>query len=80
MTRTEIIYAVNKLAKFTKRPGKTHFEALVHILCNLRDNLLLGIRFCNNLSDAPITKMLISENLSQHHPFLGFPMLLGMRM
>jgi hypothetical protein len=32
MTQADISYAVNKLAKYTKKPGKTHFEALIHIL------------------------------------------------
>jgi hypothetical protein len=42
-TRTDIIYAVNKLARSTKCPGKTHFDALIHILQYLQDNTLLGI-------------------------------------
>ena len=34
LLRTDIIHAVNKLAKFTRRPDRKHFEALVHIwLC-----------------------------------------------
>lgn len=31
-TRTDIIFAVNKLAKYMRKPGKTHFDALVHLL------------------------------------------------
>jgi hypothetical protein len=80
MTRTDIIYAVNKLAKITKCPGKTHFEALIHVLCYLRDNSTVGIRFYSNLSEAPITKMLIAKNISQTHPFLGSLTHLGMMM
>jgi hypothetical protein len=32
MTRCDITFAVNKLAKFSKRPGKVHFEAMLHVL------------------------------------------------
>jgi len=31
MTRPDIIFAVNKLAKYTRKPGKVHFEALIHL-------------------------------------------------
>jgi len=38
MTRVDILYAVNKLAKFTHKPGKVHFEAMIHLLRYLRDH------------------------------------------
>jgi hypothetical protein len=72
MTRTDIIYAINKLAKFSRRPGKVHFEALLHVLRYLRDNCHHGIRFYSNSDDAPIMKMLKMQSLQQHHPFFGF--------
>jgi hypothetical protein len=72
MTRTEIIYAVNKLAKFTRKPGKVHYEALLHLLRYLRNNSLYGVRFYSNLSDAPIYQMLLSQNIEESHPFFGF--------
>jgi len=31
MMRSDI-YAVNKLAKFSRKPGRSHFEALMHVL------------------------------------------------
>jgi hypothetical protein len=43
MTRCDIVYAVNKLAKFTRQPGQNHFEGLLHVLRYLRDNARLGI-------------------------------------
>jgi hypothetical protein len=72
MTRTAIIYAVNKRAKFTKFPGKVHFDVLIHILWYLRDKTFLGIRFYNSLSESPITKMLMVEIISYQHLFFGF--------
>jgi len=45
MTRTDIIYSVNKLAKDKRKPGKPYFEALRY----LRDNSLLVVRCCSNI-------------------------------
>ena len=72
MTRTDIIYAINKLAKFTCKPGKVHFEVLLHLLRYLHNNSLYGVHFYSNLSDAPIYQMLLSQNIEERHPFFGF--------
>jgi hypothetical protein len=32
MTRCDVVHTVNKLAKFTRQPGRNHFEALLHVL------------------------------------------------
>jgi hypothetical protein len=72
MTRMDITHAVNKLAKFSHRTGKSHFEALFHVLRYLRDNCYLGIKFYSNLEEAPLIKMLRSQNIKQHYPFFGF--------
>jgi hypothetical protein len=72
MTRCDITFAVNKLAKFSKRPGRNHFEAMLHVLRYLRDNTFIGIKFYSNAMDAPITHMLIDEKIEQNHPFFTF--------
>ena len=73
LTRTDIIFAVNKLAKFTRRPGENHIKALLHLLGYLRDHTHLGVRFYSNLADAPVTKLL-QENGHDFAliPFYGF--------
>jgi len=50
MTRCDIVHAVNKLAKYTKQPERNHFNALLHVLRYLRDNVLLGIKFYSDLT------------------------------
>jgi len=72
MTRCDIVYAVNKLAKFTRLPGRVHFDVLLHLLRYLRDNAMLGIRFYSDLFKAPLIKMLESQEIQQHHEFFGF--------
>jgi len=69
MTRVDIVYAVNKLAKFTHKPGRIHFEAIVHLLRYLQDHSHVGICFFSNYQNAPITRSLIAENLEISHPF-----------
>jgi hypothetical protein len=72
MTRTDILFAVNKLAKFSRSPGRTHFTVLIHLLRYLRDNVFLGIKFYSNFMEAPLINALQSQNIVQSHPFLGF--------
>jgi hypothetical protein len=72
MTRCDIVYAVNKLAKFTRQPRRNHFEALLHLLRYLRDNALMGIRFYSDLSRAPLITTLQSQEIEQKHPLFGF--------
>lgn len=72
MTRCDITFAVNKLAKFSERPGKKHFEAILHVLRYLRDNTFIGLKFYSNASEAPITHMLHEAGIQQDHPFYTF--------
>jgi hypothetical protein len=36
MTRCNIVYAVNELAKYSRKPGKNQFEAMLHVLRYLK--------------------------------------------
>ena len=66
LSRVDIIHAVNKMAKFTRRPGRNHFIALVHILRYLRDHVYLGVSFYSDLERSPIHLMLKnSESVSE---------------
>jgi hypothetical protein len=72
MTRTDIFCSVNKLAKYTRRPGKVHFEALVHLLRYLRDNTLYGVRFYNNIAESPIYRLLLDRQIEEKHLLFGY--------
>jgi hypothetical protein len=71
MTRCDTVYAINKLAKFSKRPGRKHFDAMFHLLRYLRDHPLYGIRFYSDFTTSPISRMLAKEGLQQTHPHHG---------
>ncbi len=49
MTRVDIAFAVNKLEKFTKQPGKIQLKALIHLLHYLQENNNYGTRFYGNI-------------------------------
>jgi hypothetical protein len=72
LTRTDIIYAVNKLAKFTRNPGKKHFEALIHLLRYLRDNPNLGVTFYSDEKRSPIYQSLMENNIVPRGPLFAF--------
>jgi transposase InsO family protein len=61
LTRVDISHAVNKMAKYTRRPGKNHFMALVHVLRYLRDNSHVGITFYSDLERSPIHNLLLKS-------------------
>ena len=44
-TRSDILYAVNKLAKFNRKPGTYHMDSVVHVLRYLRDNADCAIKY-----------------------------------
>ncbi len=46
-----------------RRPGRKHFDALVHLLRYLRDNNHYGIRFFSDFSRSPIWTHLWNNNL-----------------
>ena len=71
-TRPDITYAVVKLAKFTRRPGVNHMEALLHLLRYLRDNMYLGLRFYSDINMSPVTRLLSSNGISLDNPLITF--------
>ncbi len=72
LTRTDIIYAVNKLAKFTCHPGETHMLALVHLLRYLRDNTYLGLCFYSDFTASPVYCLLKENHLPTDQLFFTF--------
>jgi hypothetical protein len=61
--RTDILFAVNKLAHYMRKPGKIHFNTLIHLLWYLCDNNNYGIWFIANYSESPLYHHLASNKL-----------------
>ena len=44
-TIVNLSFAVQKSETFLSNPGSVHFEGLVHLLRNIRDNKILGLKY-----------------------------------
>ncbi len=71
-TRPHITYVVVKFAKYTRRPGVAHMEALLHLLRYLRDNMYLGLTFYSDITMSPITRLFSSNKISLNNPLRTF--------
>ena len=63
---------MHKLAKFSAKPGKVHFEGLVHLLRCIRDNNTLGLKYYADLNDAPVTDLLRIANIKTKNHLMDF--------
>ena len=71
-TRFDILYAVNKLAKFTRKPGKPHMNAIIHVLRYLRDNPTLGIKYYSDWEQSPLCNLLKNNGLPTKNELVTF--------
>ena len=44
------------LEKFSAKPGKLHFEGLVHLLGYIRENNLV-LEYYSDMNDAPVSEL-----------------------
>ena len=70
-TRPDLMFAVTKLAKFMRMPGRFHFQAVIHVLKYLRDNSSLGIKYYHNITSAPVHKILLETGMPVIHDLVG---------
>ena len=61
LSHVDILHAVNKMAKYTRRPGRNHLKALVHVLRYFREHVHLGITFYSDVDRTPIHLMLLNS-------------------
>ena len=63
---------VHKLAKFSPNPGKVHFECLVHILSYIRNNNTLGLKYYDDMNDAPVSDLSIQDIINTDNQLMDF--------
>ena len=68
----DLSFAVHKLAKFSVNPGKVHFEGLVRLLRYIRDNKTLGLKYYDDMNDAPVTDILRQANIKTKNNLMDF--------
>ena len=68
----DLSFSVHKLAKFSAKPGKVHFEGLIHLLRYIRDNTTLFLKYYADLNDAPVTDLLRQANIKTKNHLMDF--------
>ena len=71
-TRVELSFSVHKLAKFSANPGKEHFEGLINLSRYIRDNKTLGLKYYEDLNDAPVTDLLRQPSIKTKNHLMDF--------
>ena len=71
-TRTDILYAVNKLAKFNRQPGRFHMDSIVHLLRYIRDSPSFGIKYYSDYEQSPVHKMLKQNGINTNRELVTF--------
>ena len=70
-TRPDITFAVTKLAKFMKFPGRVHFTTVIHLLQYLRNNSHQGLKYYHNVEDYLIYDALKQVGVDPVHTLFG---------
>ena len=63
-TRTDIAFAVNKLAKYSNNPCFVHYRAMLHLIGFLKGTSNRSLKFYSNLKDYPTYKALLDNNIT----------------
>jgi Reverse transcriptase (RNA-dependent DNA polymerase) len=67
-TAIRVLYGIRKLCKFTRAPGRRHYEALNHILHHIRCYPTEPLKYFPNVMDSPLAKMLIEAGHNNVDP------------
>ena len=62
-TRPDIVFAVNKLVKFSNKPGITHYQAILHLIGYIKHMAHMQLNFFSIYKESPIFKNLMNNNI-----------------
>ena len=68
----DLSFAVHKLARFSEKPGKVHFEGLVHLFIYIRDNKTLGLKYYADMNVAPVSELLRQASIKTDNHLMYF--------
>ena len=66
------IFPVHKLEKFSSKPGKAHFEGLVHLLIYIRYNETLGLNYYYGMKYGPSSDLLRQAIIETENQLMAF--------
>ena len=65
-------FAVHKLEKISSKPGKVHFEVLVHLLKYIRENNTSGLKYYTDMKSARLSDLLIQASINTENQLMDF--------
>ena len=68
----DLSFAVHKLATFSEKLGKVHFEGFVHLLIYVTDNKNFVLKYYADMNDAPVTDLLINNSIKTENHLMDF--------
>ena len=71
-TRVDLSFEVHKLAEFSLKPGKVHFEGLVHLSRYIKDNKTLVLKYYADMNDAPVSDLSIQASIKTDNQLIDF--------
>ena len=63
---------MHKLANISSKPGKVHFEGLVHLLRYIGENKTLGLRYYADMNDATLYDLLRQNIIKTENQLMDF--------
>ena len=65
-------FCSTQVSKVSEKPGKVHFEGLIHLLRYIRDNKTLSLKYYTYLNDAPVTDLLRQASIKNKNHLMDF--------
>ena len=67
-----LVFAVHELAKFSSNPVKVRFKVLVHLLIYISYNKTLGLKYCADMKDSPLSDLLRQASINTKNQLKAF--------
>ena len=63
-------FCSTQVSKVFRNPGRVHLEGLVHLLRYIRDNETLGLKYYDDMNDAPLYDLLRQANIKTENQLM----------
>ena len=70
LQRVDLSFALHRLENISSKPGKVHFEVLVHLLRYIRDNNTLGLKYYADMKSAPVSNLFIQAIINTENQLI----------
>ena len=67
----DLSFAVHKLAKFSSKSGRVHYEGLVHLLGYIRHNKTLVSKYYADIKNATLSDLLRQASIKTENQLMA---------